>query len=177
MGETNDNNFCFFTGGGMKFMVVSLEFAPTDEALAWASQVIAQHADRRGIVATHCYMRPNGRDTDGSKAYRIKGNSGEQMWQKLIRKHSNVFLVVSGHVLGVGYQASTNDAGGKVHEMLTDYQGLPRGGNGWLRTMKFVPSENKVYVRTYSPLLDKENEKHTFSFDYPMTRVEAKKVG
>ncbi len=39
MGKINDNNFCFFTGGGMKFMVVSLEFAPTGEALAWAGKV------------------------------------------------------------------------------------------------------------------------------------------
>ncbi len=28
MGETNDNNYCFFEASGMKFMVISLEFAP-----------------------------------------------------------------------------------------------------------------------------------------------------
>jgi hypothetical protein len=54
------------------------------------------------IVATHCYMRPNKRDTDCATSYKIPGNSGEQIWEKSVRKQPNVFLVVSGHVLGVG---------------------------------------------------------------------------
>ncbi len=101
----------------------------------------------------------------------MAGNSGEQVWQKLIRKQPNIFLVVSGHVLGVGLQTSINDAGGKVVEMLTDYQGLPNGGDGWLRSLRFVPDENKIHVRTYSPLLDEQNKnaKETFSIDYEMT--------
>lgn len=176
MGENNDNNYCFFTASGMKFMILNLEFAPRDETLEWAAGVAKRYSDHRVIVATHCYMRPKGRDTSCATAYKIEGNSGEQMWQKLIRKSPNIFLVVSGHVLGVGMQTSTNDAGGKVLEMLTDYQGLPKGGNGWLRTLQFVPSENKINVKTYSPVLDEINEdkKETFSLDYEMTAVKQK---
>ena len=171
MGTTNDNNYCFFEGGGLKFMVISLEFAPRDEALEWAAGVCKKYPDHRVIVATHCYMRPTARDTSCATSYKVAGNSGEQMWQKLVRKQPNIFLVISGHVLGVGLQTSTNDAGGKVLEMLTDYQGLPNGGDGWLRTLKFVPSENKIDVITYSPLLDKYNKaaKETFSIPYRMT--------
>ena len=172
MGESNDNNYCFFEAAGLKFMVISLEFAPRDETLAWAAEVAKKHPDHRVIVATHCYMRPNGRDTGCARQYKLEGNSGEQMWQKLIRKQPNIFLVVSGHVLGVGLQKSTNDAGGKVIEMLTDYQGLPNGGDGWLRTLRFVPAENKIYVRAYSPVLKKINEdrQHTYTLDYEMKR-------
>ena len=178
MGDTNDNNYCFFEGGGMKFIVISLEFAPRDAALEWAAGVARRHPDHRVIVATHCYMRPKGRDTACSDSYQAGGNSGEQMWQKLIRKQPNIFMVVSGHVLGVGLQTSTNDAGGKVIEMLTDYQGLPRGGDGWLRTLRFAPHENKIHVRAYSPLLDKENDdpRHSFSLDYDM-RPALRKAG
>lgn len=170
MGETNDNNYCFFEASGMKFMILNLEFAPRDETLQWAAGITKRHPDHRVIVATHCYMRPKARDTGCASAYNIEGNSGEQMWQKFIRKQPNIFLVVSGHVLGVGLQTSVNDAGGKVVEMLTDYQGLPNGGDGWLRTLKFVPGENKIYVRTYSPFLDKENDaaSETFTIDYEM---------
>ena len=153
MGETNDNNYCYFEGGGMKFMVVSLEFAPRDEALAWAADVADKHPNRHVIVATHNYLRPDGRDTTAPKSYRIVGNSGEQMWRKLIRKHNNIFMVVSGHVLGVGLQTSINDNGGKVVEILTDYQGLKDGGTAWLRTLRFVPQERKIQVDVYSPLL------------------------
>ena len=176
MGKTNDNNFCFFDACGMKFMILNLEFAPRDETLEWAAEVARRHPEHRVIVATHCYMRTKKRDTSCDTAYNIAGNSGEDMWQKLVRKQPNIFLVVSGHVLGVGLQTSTNDAGGKVLEMLTDYQGLPHGGDGWLRTLKFVPEENKIYVRTYSPVLEKQNDdpKETFSLEYDMTKLRRK---
>ncbi|MCP4890555.1 MAG: metallophosphoesterase [Planctomycetaceae bacterium] len=175
MGETNDNNYCFFEACGMKFMILNLEFAPRDETLVWAASVTERYPDHRVIVATHCYMRPKQRDTSCASAYNIVGNSGEDMWQKFIRKQPNIFLVVSGHVLGVGLQTSVNDSGGKVLEMLTDYQGLPNGGDGWLRSLRFVPSEDKIHVRTYSPLLDKDNTdaKETFSLDYEMTTANA----
>lgn len=171
LGTNNDNNYCFFEGGGMKFMVLNLEFAPRDETLKWAADVASRHPEHRVIVATHCYMRPQARDTNCAESYQVPGNSGEQMWQKLIRKQPNIFLVVSGHVLGVGLQTSVNDAGGKVLEMLTDYQGLANGGDGWLRVLRFAPGENKIHVKTYSPLLDRTNEdaKETFSIDYAMT--------
>ena len=171
MGDNNDNNYCFFEGSGMKFMIINLEFAPRDETLEWAAGVASKHPDHRIIVATHCSMRPKQPDTSCASAYKIAGNSGEEIWQKLIRKQPNIFLVVSGHVLGVGLQTSTNDAGGKVLEMLTDYQGLPNGGNGWLRSLKFVPAENKIHVRAYSPLLNEENTApdETFLLDYEMT--------
>ncbi len=178
MGETNDNNYCFFEACGMQFMVVSLEFAPRDETLEWAAEVTSRYPNHRVIVATHCYMRPNGRDTKCATSYKVAGNSGEQMWQKFIRKQPNIFLVISGHVLGVGLQISVNDAGGNVLEMLTDYQGLPNGGDGWLRSLQFVPYENKIHVKTYSPLLDKHNNdaKETFSLYYDMT-VAKRKAG
>ncbi len=170
MGQTNDNNYCFFEASGMKFMVLSLEFAPRDETLRWAADVTNRFPDHRVIVATHCYMRPTARDTECATSYEIAGNSGQQIWDNFIRQQPNIFLVVSGHVLGVGLQTSINDAGGKVLEMLTDYQGLPNGGDGWLRSLRFVPAENKIHVTTYSPLLDQQNHdaKETFSMDYQM---------
>lgn len=176
LGETNDNNYCRFDACGMKFLVISLEFAPRDEALQWAGEVARKHPDHRVIVATHCYMRTQGRDTSCDTSYNVEGNSGEEMWQKFVRKSPNVFLVVSGHIAGVGMQTSSNDAGGPVLEMLTDYQTLSNGGDGWLRKLEFVPAENKIHVKTYSPLLDKYNEAEdqSFSLDYNMTAARRK---
>ncbi len=167
-GETNDNNYCTFEAAGMKFLVISLEYAPRDEVLAWATEVAAARADHRAILATHCYMRPAVRD---SKAGGTLGNSGDGIWEKFVRRSPNVFLVTSGHVLGVGRQVSTNDAGKPVHETLVDYQGLSNGGDGWLRIMRFVPDENRIEIRAYSPLLKQamEDEGHTFNLPYDMT--------
>lgn len=178
-GEGNDSNFCFFEAAGMKFMVVSLEFSPDDETLRWANRVIASHPDRRVILATHCYMRPDGRDQKSGEYHGLVGNSGEDIWDKLVRKQPNVFMVLSGHVLGVGRQTSTNDAGRPVHEILADYQGLPEGGSGWLKILRFVPGENRIEVEAYSPLLDQYNEEpeHTYTLDYEMTGTPLKKAG
>ncbi|MFW6170674.1 MAG: hypothetical protein ACODAD_09305 [Planctomycetota bacterium] len=81
-----------------------------------------------------------------------------------------MLLVTRGHVLGVGHQTSTNDAGSAVHETLVDYQGLPNGGNDWLRILRFVPQQDKIKVRAYSPLLDEtmEGDGHAFTLDYGM---------
>ena len=173
-GETNDNNYCFFEGGGRKFMVINLEFAPRDEALQWAASIAGKYPTHHVIVATHSYMRPDGRDTNGPKAYNIAGNSGEQMWQKLIRKQPNIFFVVSGHVLGVGLQTSVNDAGHNVLEMLTDYQGLKNGGDGWLRTITIDVAASEIRVKTYSPTLRQTNEdpKETFTLPWKLSDLE-----
>lgn len=171
-GGTNDNNVCAFEADGMKFLVISLEYAPRDEVLAWATQVAKSHPEHRVLVATHCYMRPKERDTKAGDGI---GNSGDGIWEKFVRRSPNVFLVSSGHVLGVGRQVTANDAGLPVHETLVDYQGLANGGDGWLRIMRFVPDENKIEIRAYSPTLDKtmEDDGHTFTLDYPMTQPAA----
>lgn len=165
MDDKNDNNFCYFNGCGMKFMVVNLEYSPRDEALQWASSIVKRHPEHRIILATHYYMNRNGRSAPG-----------EKIWNGLVRKHPNIFLTVSGHISASAFQISENDAGGKVAELLTDYQNIGKGGDGWLRTLRFVPGENKVHVKTYSPLLKayKNGKTESFSFEHSMSADKGK---
>jgi len=97
------------------------------------------------------------------------------MWDKLVSKQPNIFLVACGHVGGVNLLVSKNEAGRQVIEILTDYQNLAEGGQGWLRTMKFVPKENKIYVDAYSPLLKRHNPdpKQTHTIDLDFSRLRA----
>lgn len=169
LGEDNANNFCFFEGGGMKFMVLSLEFAPREATLAWADKIVAGHPDHRIIVATHYYLNTEGRP-DEKKPYGLDGAGPEDLWQRFISKHENIFMVVCGHIPGVRHQTSVNEAGGTVHEILCDYQGERKGGSGWLQTLRFVPEEDKIYVEAYSTTLDKHNQapEHTYVLPYEM---------
>lgn len=173
LGDKNDNNFCFFEGAGKKFLVLSLEFHPTNETLAWAAEVCQKHPQHNVIVATHSYLGLKSRTPSPLKGYGLEGNSGDEMWDKLIRKQPNIFMVVCGHVGGVNMQTSKNDSGEPVIELLTDYQNLKNGGDGWLRTMKFVPAENKIYVTAYSPLLKEYNNdpKHTHTIDLDFAKL------
>ncbi len=117
---------------------------------------------------------------DIDKDRNMVGANGEAIWQELIRWHPNIFLVVSGHINDSEYRRRDRETGGNasdttkdaVHEILTDYQVqpgrngykdktgsaavvmrvMPDHGNGWLRTLRFDPSKDSVYVRTISVL-------------------------
>jgi hypothetical protein len=172
-----ENAYYRFRAGGMKFLVVCLEFGPRDEVLDWANAVVAQHRKWRTIVVTHSYMYSDDtRVGEGDKwsphTYPCKGNDGEEMWEKFVSRHPNIFLVLSGHILndGLGRQTSVGVHGNRVHEVLANYQMKKNGGNGWLRILEFSPRENRIRVRTYSPWLKLYafDDANYFDLDYRM---------
>jgi hypothetical protein len=158
-----DNNYHLFRIGDQEWIALGLEYGPREEVVEWASKILEQHADRYAAVVTHAYLfRDNVRydHTQGSQrasphGFAGDGNDGEELWQKLIRKHRNVMIVIGGHVRTGGptgsYLASEGDHGNIVHQMMTCYQKLPSGGRGYLRTLEFLPDGKTVQVRTFSP--------------------------
>jgi 3',5'-cyclic AMP phosphodiesterase CpdA len=155
-GDTNENNYCVFRAAGEDYLVINLRFGPSDDDLAWAAAVLGKHPRHRAIVATHAYMyndntRLGPGDDYSPHKKSLAWNDGEEMWEKLVRKHANIFLVVSGHVYGAGRQTSRGDRGNVIHEMLADYQKYPNGGDGWLRLLRFDLKKREIAVRTYSP--------------------------
>lgn len=155
-GATNENNYCHFRAANQNYLVVSLRFGPDDADLAWAANIIRQHPRHKVIVATHAYMyndntRLGPGDDYSPHKKSDQWNDGEQIWDKLIRHHKNIFLVVSGHVYGAGRLTSQGDHGNTVHQILADYQQYPNGGDGWLRLLRFDTKKNTIAVETYSP--------------------------
>ena len=169
--ESHDNSWYHFEQAGLKFMIVALEFKPRDEVLAWADEVVKQHPEHRVIVLTHSYLNADNKRRTRS-GYAVKGNAGEQIWQKFVRKHENIFMVLCGHVIGEARLTSTGDHGNAVHQLLSDYQAMNNGGESWLRYMVFHPDRNKIEVFTYNPALDKFREQPSsrFDLDYQMSR-------
>jgi hypothetical protein len=173
-GVTNENNYCLFEAGGEKYLVLSLEFGPPDATLDWANDLIPQFQDHRVILATHCYMYHDDTRMGEGDDYspHKKGpawNDGEEIWEKCVRRHPNIFMVVSGHVKGdgAGRLISRGDAGNAVYQMLSNYQMVENGGNGWLRILRFLPREKIIQVTTYSPTLDRIDNRpdQTFLID------------
>ncbi len=182
----NDNYYTLFEVGDLRFLIISLEFGPDDEMLDWAGTVVSNHFDRRTIVLTHCYMyhddsRVGLGDALNPHSYGIDDlgtNDGEEMWEKFVRRHPNIFLVVSGHIhgYGSGYEAgrlsSAGDHGNTVHQLLANYQNAYyHYGDGWLRILSFLPSESRISVATYSPLLDSwlTDDENSFDLYYDMS--------
>jgi predicted phosphodiesterase len=164
------------------WLVLCLETGPRDEVVTWASQVLARHADRLAIVVTHAYLyyanqrydHRRGRERASPHAW---GNDGEELWQKLVRRHPNIMIVMSGHLASGyrGYRVDQADSGNAVHQMMCDYEKMRGGGMGYLRLLEFLPDRRTVQVRTYSPVLQQtlvsDLEEFTFTLT-PATRTE-----
>lgn len=162
-----------FTAGGYRFLHIALEMSADDEALAWASSVVAAHPGLPTIVTTHDYLDARGERRANPiidlAAADPTHNDAEAVFQKFISRHDQIFLVLCGHHHGQAVRVDRNRDGHEVHQVLADFQdrgqagidagaplmrGKPVGiGDGWLRLMTFSlgGATPTVAVRTYSP--------------------------
>lgn len=162
----NENNYTLFEVGPVKFLVLSVEYAPRKDVTCWANDLIGSHPDRRVIIVTHCYLTHDGAyNTNCAEKYDIPGGEGPTVWDELAARHSNVFMVVCGHVGDSEYVPRPGNNGNTVHQMLVDYQfetGCGGGscddhchvgyytGNGWLRRLVFSLEDKEIHARTYT---------------------------
>jgi hypothetical protein len=169
-GSSNINNYMFFSVGPMRFMVLSLEYSARKDVLCWADDLVAQHPDHHVILVTHCYLTHGGGYSGGcpDPDYNAVGATGTSVWNELVSHHSNIFLVVSGHIGDSEYREKASNTGAPVHEMLVDYQFEGEcaaassaactnhcrtgtyHGNGWLRQLIFDPRANTVRAHTFT---------------------------
>ena len=172
--ENELNSYQLFSGGGGRFLIFHLEADIPNEAIAWVEGVLERHPGTPAIVSTHIYMSTGGRAQEPFYRKDI-GNSGEAVWNKLIKKNSWIFMVLCGHwpaADGEWHQVSANEAGQPVVEILADYQSRENGGNGWLRLITFVPKSNHIQFRTYSPSLDQYETDADSQFTLPLDFAE-----
>lgn len=192
--EKYENSYHLFSAGGTDYLVLSLEFGPRNDVLRWANEVVAEHADRKAILITHAYMYSDETRYDWATreksqnwnphaygvAQAIHGgvNDGQQMWDKLVKKHPSFIMTLNGHVLndGLAQLVSDGDHGNPVTQMLVNFQMKPNGGDGWLRLLEVQPSTGKVSVYDYSPALDQQNQSPQNRFDFQY-RVAAPTAG
>jgi hypothetical protein len=187
-----ENAFYFMPAGGRTWLILSLEFGPRDEVLAWADQVVKANADKPAILLTHAYTylghaRYDHNDTKqfwNPHTYAMPGttNDGQEMFDKLVSRNDNILFVFSGHATwpqGATGLLSTRRANGYfLHEMLANYQGCPvdymcvnpetkqpvKGGEGNIRILRVDPPNKIAHVETFSPVLmmSRPGGEHTF---------------
>ncbi|MBQ8758448.1 MAG: metallophosphoesterase, partial [Clostridia bacterium] len=87
--------------GGRKYLIFSLDYGASDEVLNWAGGIIEAHSDYNVIITTHAYLYRDGTTLDQNDvcppATSGGYNNGDHIWDKLIKKHKNIVLVLSGH--------------------------------------------------------------------------------
>lgn len=109
------SSYQFFSGGGKKFLHISLELEPSDDAIAWAQKVIDRYPGYATIVTTHSYISPPawGDNNLPQPAYMYDPaaynaaqwligspngyNAAQDIWTKLIAPNNQIFMVLCGH--------------------------------------------------------------------------------
>ncbi len=140
----NENNYSFFSAGGMDFIVINLTYNPGSTVLNWADALLKANTGRRGIVVQHDIL-----NTDNSW--------NNQASYTALKDNPNLFLMLCGHMHtssdGTGYRGELGDDGHTIHIVLTDFQDFANGGSSYLRLLRFVPAEDEIRATTYSPTL------------------------
>ncbi len=167
------SNYQLLTVSGIDLLFLHLEVDVPDGVISWADGVLAAYPDRICVLSTHVYLQSNG-NRYSSPYFRTDGNSAGYLWNNLIQYHDNVKFVLCGHACETARRTDDNAYGNPVHQILSDYQCRPNGGDGWLRIMTFSPDNNEVYVQTYSPTLDNflTTSEHEFTLSLDMTETE-----
>jgi predicted MPP superfamily phosphohydrolase len=154
--QAPQNNYQLFSAAGLGFIVLNLEYDPADEVLSWADRVLKSYPEKRAIVASHYLL-----DYDG-----FRSKIGHRIFDNL-KDNPNLFLILCGHIHTETRRTDMADDR-PIHQVLANFQARANGGNGWLRILRFVPEENKIYVETYSPYLDEYeiDDNSQFVLDY-----------
>jgi Abnormal spindle-like microcephaly-assoc'd, ASPM-SPD-2-Hydin len=167
-GTNNNNHYELFSAGGMEFIVINMAYVDPQwdgpeltSILAWANGLLQTYSSRRAIVVSH-YLINSGFDASWS-------NQGLATYNAL-KGNPNVFLMLCGHVTPPEGQRADVYNGNRVYTFLSDYQEAGFGGDGWLRTLTFSPTNNQIQVQTYSPYINQyeTTSSGNFTINYDM---------
>ena len=156
-------------------LVITLEFAPRDEAIAWAKALTEsdKYKNHKVIILVHSWLNTAG-DRITQEGYTLRPcNWADDVWKKLVYPSKNIVMVLSGHSGAApkieGDVKSTNfkptssyridkaaDGRSIPQMMFNSQQGdgdwNGNGGDCWLRILEFKPDGKTIGVRTFSPM-------------------------
>ena len=165
--ETFENMSNFYRElriGGSDYLILGLDYGPSNNALDWANEVVENHPFHNVIVVTHGYLFRDGTTLDEhdeltpSTSTTDNINNGEEIWQKFVKKHENITMVLSGHIYcdNIIVTTATGEHGNKVTQVLIDPQQIDRSGTktGMVAMFYFSNGGKNVQIEYYSTLLE-----------------------
>ncbi|PJI86725.1 LamG-like jellyroll fold domain-containing protein [Luteimicrobium subarcticum] len=121
-GKDSQNSYVLFSAGGLDFVAIGLSYGVTQAEADWANTVLQRYKDRNAVIITHGYLGASG-NSDGREA--SFNSDGSLLYKQVVSANPNVFLVLAGHIHGVGTNLKTIQGpqlSHKVVELLADYQ-------------------------------------------------------
>jgi len=135
------NTFHVFRAAGREWLVLALDWRLSDQGYTWAKDVLAKHPALPVILTTHELVV----EDDSLSDY------GQELWDKLVADHDQIFLTLNGHYWPAGRATRKNAAGHDVELHLTNYQNRYFGGAAMIRLYRFDLDRNTIDVETVSP--------------------------
>jgi len=164
----------------IKYLVVSFEFGPDDDMLAWANEVVSrpEFSSHRVITTTHAMNYLDGEYMAEESAFCnpveygwvnsegiLGANNGKQIFDKFVTKHGNSFFTTGGHVAheSLADRTDVGDYGNTIYSLLVDFQCMYSStGDSLIVVAKVNESTKKITFKTYNPVTNKfynlENE-------------------
>lgn len=195
VGDYHDamNTAIAFTAGGLKFLVINIEWSAEPDALGWVESILDNplYAGHHVILAPHAYIDWSG-DVQASQAQQADTFTSGLAY--LLTSHSStVFLTLNGHFpTDCGYNTPSLVDG--HNELMFDRQDCTDGpdepagrgaddetsddsdrvGGSTITILTFIPDDNKISVKTFDLYKDEwragQTEQYSIDmFAYPIT--------
>jgi len=160
-----ENTYTLITLAGRQWLVLDLEYAPRTATLQWANTIANAYPNTPIILVTHAYLYSDGTRYDwadkgtaqlwnphsGTIVPDQGMNDGEELWDGLVNAHSNIKIVLSGHVIfSEARRTDTRADGTLCHQIVQDYQEVYLNGAGFCREYYFDETNQKIFCRTWS---------------------------
>lgn len=164
------DTYFIYTAGGREYLHLHLQVDIPDDTITWAQSIMDAHSELPTIISTHVFEGtahgpPHNPYLSGSGR-----NSANAIWDKLIKRNWQIFMVLSGHTGQQQHQTRTNLAGLEVFTIVQDYAWMDSGPTppGYLRLYEFDESNSVIRVKTYSPTSDTYLTDAANAFDLPL---------
>lgn len=190
--KINNNKVTINTQGAKviyKYIILNLEFAPSEQTLKWADTILDRYSDRKAIIITHAYLNEDSSYSNIISDYNLVGDravkplniypyyqittaddfSSAEEIRDSIKKHDNVILVLCGHEFDAYQKKEIGNDSNVFYEVLTDYQKEEFcGGVGWMRELIFYPSKNYILIKPINSNPDLNGNKFTYWKGFPI---------
>ena len=169
--ENFSNTYKTMNIGGIDYLLVTLDYRPSEAALAKAGEVIEQHPKHRVIVTTHEYLT----NDETNYYYGV----GQDLWDNFVKKYPNMFMVLCGHI---GYpqimaRQKNGDYGNRVHEILIDAQDIDLTDPlGMVAVLYFDEANSQVWVEYYSTVKGKYQNSPVYNNPYGSIKIQPLKT-
>ena len=174
------NSYYLFEFAGVKYLMFSIDFGPSDDTLDWACRITEQYPDCRVIVSTHGFLTGFGKmlyaeESASPASYGWNGktsiNNADEMWEKWLCKYPNIFMVLCGHVGNedIIVREYVGENGNVVSAFMVNAQTIVMnsGLDSLVGLFGFDEREQKIYVNYYSTIHDKlYNYQNQFVYDF-----------